>query len=134
MPIFEYKCTCGLRFEAVILDTKAPHETSVCPRCKGQGQKREFPTSVSLSRSTMGNPTMDLAVGKSAEEGWNAIHQRDEIKTKVRKETGEVGLSLVAPGEYVPVTPTKKELRTSITETIAATGGFKNSEPVSGLP
>jgi len=41
MPIFEYKCTCGLRFEAVILDTKAPHETSVCPRCKGQGQKRE---------------------------------------------------------------------------------------------
>lgn len=134
MPIFEYKCDCKLVHEHIALSAQNTPDTHTCPRCGAQAKKRDFPSSISLNRSDMDNPTMDLAVGKSATERWDTIHKRDEVKDKVRQESGQQGVTLVAPGEFAPITPQQKELRTSLTETIAQTGGFKNSETVPGLP
>ena len=134
MPIFEYKCLCGLLHEHIVLNASEAPDQHECPRCKAQAGKREYPTSIALNRSTMDNPTLDLAVGKSAHERWDNIHKSDEAKAKVRKESGQTGLTLVGPNQFAPISQQQVELRTSLTETIAASGGYRNSEPVPGLP
>jgi putative FmdB family regulatory protein len=39
MPIFEYKCSCGLRHEHLVLPPNQPPATHTCPRCKEAATK-----------------------------------------------------------------------------------------------
>ena len=80
----------------------------------------------------MDNAPVDSFIGKDAERRWEDINRRNELRDKVRSETGETGLSMVGRNEFTPITTTQKELRTSLNEAVTSGGGFKSSEPVPG--
>lgn len=42
MPIFEYSCECGHKFEILILNLKRPEETLPCESCGKPAQKILF--------------------------------------------------------------------------------------------
>ena len=133
MPLFEYKCSkCGLVEEHLILHTPATPQTKVCGRCRGEAKKLDFPTRIALGRSGMDNAPTDNLIGADADRRWADIHRRQEIRDKARAASGETGLSMVGRNEFKPVTGTQKELRTSLNETVASSGGFVSSEPVPG--
>lgn len=132
MPIFEYKCSCGLRHEHLVLPPNQPPATHTCPRCKEAATKLAFPTSVALARSGMDNPPVDNFIGRDSERRWEDIHQRQATRDRVRQESGQVGLTMVGRNDFQPLTPEKKELRTSLNETIASSGGFQSADAVPG--
>ena len=125
MPIFEYTCPCGVRHEHLVLSSNPPPPTHPCPRCHQLALKRDFPTSVALARSAMDNAPVDNLVGADSERRWADIHHRQEIRNRVRQETGEAGLTMVGRNDFQPLSQEKKELRTSLNETIASSGGFR---------
>ena len=133
MPLFEYKCPdCGLVEEHIVFSTKDNTPTKPCGRCKAASVKLAFPTSISLARSGMDNAPVDNFIGKDAETRWKDIRKRQELRDKVRSEAGAAGLSMVGRNDFVPLTETQKELRTSVNEAVASGGSFKPSEPVPG--
>lgn len=135
MPLFEYRCSsCGLTEERLILGTRPAPPTDTCTRCGASSQKLDYPTRVALARSGMDNAPVDNLIGRDAERRWDDIHRRQEIRDKVRVDSGEAGLSMTGRNEFTPVTVQQKELRTSLNETVAASGGFVSSEPVPGRP
>mgnify|MGYP005615570817 CR=1 FL=1 len=135
MPIFEYKCPdCGLLNEKLTLGSQEVTATMPCKRCGAEATKRDFPSSISLARSGMDNAPVDSIVGADAARRWEDIHHRQELRDKVREETGSTGLSMVGRNDFQPLSPDKKELRTSLNETIAASGGFPGAEAVPGSP
>jgi putative FmdB family regulatory protein len=134
MPIFEYKCPdCQLLSEKLVLGSAAAPATVTCPRCKGVAAKKEF-SSFAMARSGMDNAPIDNAIGKDAELRWTDINRRQEARNKVRQDTGTTGLTMVGRNDFAPLTETQKELRTSLSEAVEASGGFKNSDPVPGRP
>lgn len=136
MPIFEYKCPeCGLLNEHLTLGSQVEVPATIpCKRCKAESPKRDFPSSISLARSGMDNAPVDSIVGADAARRWEDIHERQQLRDQVRKETGSTGLSMVGRNDFQPLSPDKKELRTSLNETIAASGGFPGAEAVPGSP
>jgi hypothetical protein len=96
-------------------------------------QKRAFPSSVAFMRSGMDNPPTDNFIGKDSEVRWNAIHERKAQADKVRKASGVAGVSMTGPNTFAPVTETQNQLRTSLSEAVVASGGYKNAEHVPGL-
>lgn len=132
MPIFEYNCSCGLRHEHLVLPPHTAPTTHPCPRCRAEAVKQDYPSSVALARSGMDNPPVDNFIGKDAERRWADIHRRQETRDRVRQETGTQGLTMVGRNDFQPLSPTQKELRTSLNETIASSGGFRDTEAVPG--
>jgi hypothetical protein len=82
----------------------------------------------------MDNAPVDNLIGADADRRWADINRRQEIRDRVRAQAGETGLSMTGRNEFTPVTVQQKELRTSLNETVAASGGFVSSEPVPGRP
>lgn len=124
MPLFEYKCSsCGLVGELYVPTGRTIPEKTACTRCHQDAIKKEVST-FSLQRSGMDNPPLDNLIGKDAEVRWNDIHHRQEIRDKVRKESGEVGLSMTGRNTFEPLKVEQKKLRTSLHEAVAARGGF----------
>ena len=135
MPLFEYRCVaCGLTEEHLVMGSRPAPATETCSRCGASSQKLDFPTRVALARSGMDNAPTDNLIGADADRRWSDIHRRQEMRNKVRQESGEAGVSMVGRNEFVPVTVQQKELRTSLNETVAQGGGFVSSEPVPGRP
>lgn len=135
MPLFEYKCAqCGLVEEHLVFSTRETPTTQTCGRCRGVSTKLDFPTRISLARSGMDNAPTDNLIGGDADRRWADIRRRQELRDTVRKESGEVGVSMVGRNRFQPVTSTQKELRTSLNEAIASSDVPIPSEPVPGRP
>lgn len=133
MPLFEYKCSkCSLLDERLVYPPEKPLPEVPCARCGAPAHRMEFPSRISLSRSSMDNAPVDSLVGRDAEARWNDIRRRQEIRDGVRRETGEVGLSMNGRNAFQPLTSTQKELRTSLSEAVASAGGYTNPELVPG--
>lgn len=114
MPIREYKCNeCNLVAEEIILGIEEPQAIE-CKRCGAEAAKLDMPTSVALMRSSMDNSPIDNAIGKDAEKRWEAIHERQETRDKIRKETGSVGLTRISKDEYKPISEENTKLRTDL--------------------
>lgn len=124
MPLFEYKCiSCGLLDELYVPPGRPIPEKKTCPRCHQEAPKKEVST-FALQRSSMDNPPLDNLIGKDAETRWADIHHRQEIRDKVRKETGVAGLSMTGRNTFEPLKVEQKQLRTSLHEAIVERGGF----------
>jgi hypothetical protein len=80
-----------------------------------------MPSRVSLGRSTFSEAPLDVVIGKDAERKWESIHAQQEVRDKVRKETGSVGLTRTKDG-YVPISEETKQKRTELTEVLTKTG------------
>jgi putative FmdB family regulatory protein len=123
MPTFEYTCkNCDLGFEEILVnseDIKNFSEKHKCPICNKWAKRQ--PISVvnfSFKSSTPGNsgshdldyPTLDKAVGRSAENKWGKIYEKKAIRDKVRKEIGTNSVTQIGD-KIVPVSPEKMAIR-----------------------
>lgn len=94
MPIYEFSCAiCRLQFKRNL--KIAEHLQHDCPRChsdadrvwSGIGGHKFGSSSSSVANTgvhTDDYPTADRAVGKSAEERWNTIVEREKVKKAAR--------------------------------------------------
>ena len=123
MAIREYKCNdCNLITEEIILGAKPVAPTIICPKCKGEAQFLAIPTGFSLGVSSFSEAPIDNIIGKDADRRWEDIYKRQEIRDKVRKETGSVGLSMVGRNEFAPLAEEVKIARTELNEVIPFSG------------
>jgi len=106
MPIFEFQCPCGIKFEAPgkMIAALKPRP---CPEC-GQDAERLVPSSIGgvfLQDVTGPVPQntgvasldahIDRVIGKSAEKGWKVHSNRvDEKKAVLAENPGATGYDL----------------------------------------
>ena len=121
MAIREYKCSCGVLTEKIIMGSKDIPEVIPCSKCGQDAEFMSMPSSVSLGRSTFSEAPLDVVIGKDAERKWENIHSQQEVRDKVRKETGSVGLTRTKDG-YVPISEETKVKRTELNEVLTKSG------------
>jgi len=106
MPIYDYQCECGLRFERSV-KFDARDKAQLCPSCD-QPAERLMPASVNgvfVHEVTGPGPQntgissldahIDRVIGQSAAQGWAAHEQRVTDKKEVlRNNPGATGESL----------------------------------------
>jgi phage FluMu protein Com len=127
MPIREYKCSsCNLLTEDIIASSLEVPATKTCPRCKSVANFLFMPTSVSLGLSSFSEAPIDTMIGKDADRRWEDIHKRQEIRDKVRRESGSVGLTMVGRNEFAPISEEVKATRTELNG-ILPSSGYKPS-------
>jgi len=122
MAIREYKCDCGLITEKIIPASQDIPQTTVCPKCSATAQFLSIPTSFALTRSSFSEAPLDIVIGKDSDRRWDDINKRQEVRDKVRKDTGSQGLSMVGRGEFAPLSEEAKTQRTESTEVLAQSG------------
>ena len=74
MPLYEYKCECGMMFEELAKSSE-DGQTKPCPKCGKDGQ-RQIST---FSHSVVGgssNETIDQTIGREANKRWQSYHDR----------------------------------------------------------
>lgn len=113
--IYKYKCEdpkCGVVDEKSIsikdFDSEIP---SKCPKCKGVS-KYLFDGAPAVMTSGMSQAPLDVVIGRDATKRWEDIHRRQEQRDKVRKDSGETGLTQTGRNEFQPITPDQKKART----------------------
>jgi putative FmdB family regulatory protein len=116
VPKYVFECqTCDTRFERIL--KMANHTTHDCPGCHdaaprvldGQGFAFQF----EASKGAPGNsgvhaddyPTADKAVGKSADERWALLRERDKVKEEARKLGGTHALIRHTAPDYIDYEP-----------------------------
>lgn len=112
MPIFEYRCEpCNAEFEETLInqdDIKQYKDAYPCPGCgqlapragvsltnfnfKG-GVRGESGVHGQSGSHDLDYPTLDKAVGRSAEKRWIRINKEQAERNKVRQETGASAIS-----------------------------------------
>jgi len=103
MPVYDFKCECGLKFEKVLKMDKS--ESTICPSCN-QTTTNKLPPKGVLSK--VGEVTsipkdIDLAVGRSAEERWQAYEDKAKQKQAIRKDSETNLITRDPDGNYAPL-------------------------------
>jgi len=127
MAIREYKCSsCGVMIEKIIPTAQIPKESIPCTKCGESAAFQPIPTSVGLLTENFSEQKIDITIGKDANRRWQDISDRNELREKVRAQSGEVGLSMVGRNEFAPLPETEKKNRT---EALAAVtkDGFRHA-------
>lgn len=123
--VYKFRCEdrkCGVTHEKSISMTDFnSEETSVCPKCKGVA-KYVFAGAPAVMTSGMSQASFDVVIGRDAEKRWKGIHSRQEKRDKVRKETGETGLTATGRDDYQPITPGQKKVRTDVRDAVDRDG------------
>jgi hypothetical protein len=122
MALREYKCACGVLTEKIIFGTNDIPQVIPCPKCGAEAAYLAIPTSISLGRSTFSEAPIDVMIGKDSDRRWEDINKRQEVRDKVRKETGSQGLSMTGRGEFTPVTEDTKAKRAESVEVLSQSG------------
>lgn len=100
MPKYVFECQeCNVRFERTL--KMGDHTTHACPSCKegaprvldGEGfsfgfAKPENSTPANSGVHTDDYPTADRAVGRSADERWALVKEREKVKAEARRQGG----------------------------------------------
>jgi len=102
MPLYEYKCgSCGLRFEE--LSGVTASETAPCKNC-GQNAQRQISRFSSKVVNGSTNESVDMTIGRAANDRWQRIHDRREQRIAGRGgEMSEVKLPQSSDGKFMPV-------------------------------
>ncbi len=121
MPIFEFQCTCGLRFDASVAREKRG-EPRKCPEC-GDSANPCLPATVAghFKKDVTGpvpqntgiadlDAHIDRVIGQSAAQGWEQHEKRVDHKREVIARSGVSGgnLSRTVDGDYIPLKPEEK--------------------------
>lgn len=105
MAAYDYRCesdSCGV-VQELVQSIHAPLPESLpCPRCGGLSS-HVFLVAPGVMTGGMSQKTLDVAVGKDAEKRWERIHERQALRDKVRKESGEQALKATGLGRYEPL-------------------------------
>lgn len=109
MPMYDYKCECGLAFEALVRSKdEAPDKE--CPSCGEMVPKNQAPSFLGFlfgSGNTPGNTgvdsldsSIDKMVGRDADQRWEDVKDRNSYKRKVRDKYGAKALKKTTEGDY----------------------------------
>lgn len=106
IPTYEYICeACEIIFEEVFIDPedvdKYKH-AHPCTQCDSIARRIVSATNFQF-KGTPGNsgshdldyPTLDKAVGRSAEKKWSEFHENKRIRDKIRREAGQYAITQV---------------------------------------
>jgi hypothetical protein len=104
---YTYQCWkseggCGIVFSVEHLYGKAP-ETYPCPMCGVTAKAKPQGFSIVHGKSTTKGASIDVAIGRSAEERWNKVIDRKSVRDKIRKESGTQALTATGRDEYQPL-------------------------------
>ena len=112
MPMYDYKCECGLFFEALVRTQKETPDKE-CPSCGEMVPKSEAPSFLGFlfgSGDTPGNTgvdsldsSIDKMVGRDADQRWEDVKDRNSRKRKVVQKHGTAALKKTAEGDYEPM-------------------------------
>ena len=121
MPLYEFQCNCGIRFDA-----RAPiserMETKPCPDC-GKAASPIPPSTISgqFKKDVTGpvpqntgvhdlDTHIDRVIGQSAKQGWDVAEGRKRMKEDVLAKEGVTGhdLSKNLDGSYRVLTPQER--------------------------
>lgn len=103
MPQYTFYCeTCNLQFKKKL--PMGEHSQYKCPTCKApadrslQGFGFDFSPTSGTAQANSGvskhdYPTADNIVGRSADDRWKVVFERNKAKKKLRETTGAVALS-----------------------------------------
>jgi hypothetical protein len=121
---YNFKCQnsdCGVVEEVIMPINSAKFDDRCCPRSKGTSKYLlTGAPAVMRSGATPAKAPIDVIVGKDAEQRWNYYHERQEKKDKIRRESGEMGLSLVGTNEFRPLTSEEKRIRNTNSNILAS--------------
>jgi putative FmdB family regulatory protein len=122
MPIYQFQCECGIRFEASAA-MKDHAKPKPCPDCTKLAP-RHLPEGINgvfnLTTSGVGpqntgvtelDANLDRVVGEDAKKGWKAIEERDKVKrATLHSNPGATNydLSKNPDGSYRVMKPTEK--------------------------
>jgi len=101
MPLFEYECKhCGCEFEE-LLSAKEADTPQDCKRC-GKPAEKKMSSCAAVFAGGAPTETIDTIVGRSAEQRWKQIHERDEQRRKGQN-LQPVEVPKTNDGKYMPV-------------------------------
>ena len=122
--IYEYRCTnideCGAVSERTQRMSDPIPDFIPCPICNSAARYKL--SAVTVLTGNMTNHSFDVAVGRDAERRWTDIHKKQEVRDKVRRETGSVGLQGVAPNQFRPIPEQQKQVRTNVMKAVERDG------------
>jgi hypothetical protein len=104
---YNYQCWvsdggCGIKFSVEHLRGAAP-DTYDCPMC-GKVAKKQFQGfSIVHGKSMDKGSSVDVVIGRSAEERWGRLHERKAVRDKIRKDAGTQALKATGRDEYTPL-------------------------------
>lgn len=116
MPKYAFECqTCNIRFERSL--KMGDHPTHECPSCKDLAPRLLDGTAFAFNFAPGGTapansgvhghdyPDADRAVGRSADERWALIRERDKVKDEARKQGGTHALIRHTGTDYIDYEP-----------------------------
>jgi len=104
MPVYDFRCNeCGLRFEKSLKIAKS--DSTECPTCKAVTAEKLPPKGVlsKVGEVTSIPKDIDLAVGRSAEERWQAYEDKAKQKQKIRDNSETHLITRDPDGNYAPL-------------------------------
>lgn len=117
MPNYLYNCkACEVEFEELLIQSAEIKEYFTwhpCPICHQRAERvTANAVAFNFKGGTPGNsgshdvdyPTLDKAVGRSAEKRWGIIHERQEARNKLRRQAGTNAITQTESGE-APASP-----------------------------
>jgi hypothetical protein len=125
VPNYLYYChPCEVEFEELLIQSDEIKQYRdggfPCPVCHKPSERIKVNTiSFNFKGGTPGNsgshdidyPTLDKAVGRSADKKWQGINQRKEARDKVRRESGTNAISQTPDGKNIPADPAVLQTR-----------------------
>ena len=102
MATYTYKCECGFVTEHIQSMKDELPETVKCQKC-GKDSKIAVLSAPALGLSSMSNAPIDAIVGRDAETRWADINRRQELRNKVRQESGEQAVRMTGRNEFAPI-------------------------------
>src|SRR5271157_1193985 len=98
--IYEFRCiTCLLILEHLCPMGEQPSYKK-CPKCGKRCEQVIHALAVMTGNTSQ--PSLDVVIGRDAEKRWKTIHERQDVRDKVRKESGKSGLTKISKDEYKP--------------------------------
>jgi predicted nucleic acid-binding Zn ribbon protein len=103
---YDYRCWeseggCGITFSVEHLIGKAP-ETYPCPICKITAKLKTTLNIVHGKGMNKGS-SLDVVIGRNADERWKQVIERKAVRDKIRNETGTQALNATGRNEYQPI-------------------------------
>jgi putative FmdB family regulatory protein len=101
---YDFRCQkCELLVEHIQSIKDLLPEKLKCPRPGCDGKCVIVVSAPAIAHSGMTHEPFDVAVGRDAEARWADIRRRQDLRNKVRKESGEQALVMTGRNEFQPV-------------------------------
>ena len=147
MPIYEFTCQCGFRFERIKSMAKAD-DPEKCPECSTVARRIMSPANFAFAHKVVGGPrpqntgihsidyNADRVIGRDSEQKWKVAAERQAIKRQVIKDTpGATGKDLTHTyDDAQPYAVMKPEERRAVETARALNRGALNAIEATKTP